>query len=68
MDSAEPGRFPLAAGLPVATGQFGLAQTERGREEEERKRRGRGERKASVTVLQRKQKKKQMTWRSGRGR
>lgn len=69
LDSAEP--FPLAAGLPVATGKFGLAQTERGRVGGREGRRGR-ERKACVTVLQRKQgqrrgKKTEMAWRSGRG-
>lgn len=64
MDSAEPGRFPLAAGLPVATGQFGLAQTERGREEEERKRREESQRYCPTEETE----KKQMTWRSGRGR
>lgn len=56
----------LAAGLPVATGQFGIAQTEGVRKRKRRKRRKKRQESQRYCPTEEKEGEKQMKWRNGR--
>lgn len=56
-----------AAGPSVATGQFGLTQTEGVRKRRERRRKDRREESQHYCPTEEREKKTEMKWRSGKG-